>query len=362
MLVLKKCSLVLSLVALLALGGCGAGSPAPQAAGGTNASPSPAPSPSTDLTVSAPSNGATVSSPFTVTASGKTCSSQSIATMAYALDAGADTTIPGTSIDAQVTAAAGAHTLHVKAWTASSSECDDNVSITVAPAPPPGPSIPLNAISVVNIQALSSWQANHDPATGGSSSGMTSIVGSPSKSGQTRQFNTAFSSSGGEVYHVTFASDPNAMNFAYDAWVYLTSSASSIANLEMDMNQVIANGDTIIYGFQCDGYSGTWDYTENSGTPANPSDTWVHSGASCDVRNWAQNAWHHIQVTYSRDSTGAVTYHSIWLDGVENKLNVTVPSAFVLGWTSVLLTNFQIDGRGSGSDTTYLDELTISRW
>jgi hypothetical protein len=44
-------------------------------------------------------------------------------------------------------------------------------------------------------------------------------------------------------------------------------------------------------------------------------------------------------------------------------LNASVPSAFALGWGSVLLTNFQIDGLGaSGSSTLYLDNLTIYCW
>lgn len=283
--------------------------------------------------------------------------------MAYSLDSSTDTNISGTSIHAQVTAAAGAHTLHVKAWGNSGAECDDNVAVTVtAPVAPAGPSIPSNAIRVTDIQALSGWEINHDPATPGSSSGTSFLVASPSHGGRPRQFNTAFSGSGGEIYHVTFASDPNAMNFQYDTWVYLTASASSMGNLEMDMNQVIANGDTVIYGFQCDGYSGTWDYTENAGSPTNPVDRWLHSNASCNVRNWTQNVWHHIQVTYSRDNSGDVTYHSVWLDGNESKLNVTIPSAFSLGWASVLLTNLQIDGIDTGSNTTYLDQLTIARW
>jgi hypothetical protein len=34
-----------------------------------------------------------------------------------------------------------------------------------------------------------------------------------------------------------------------------------------------------------------------------------------------------------------------------------------LGWASTLLTNFQIDGLGSGGSTiAYLDNLTVYRW
>jgi hypothetical protein len=81
------------------------------------------------------------------------------------------------------------------------------------------------------------------------------------------------------------------------------------------------------------------------------------------VRNWSTNTWHHVQISYSRDNSGNVTYQAVWLDGVEQQLNVTVPSSFALGWAPVLLTNFEVDGLGSsGASTVYLDDLTVYRW
>ena len=139
-------------------------------------------------------------------------------------------------------------------------------------------------------------------------------------------------------------------------------STATIANLEFDMNQVVANGETVIYGFQCDGYSGTWDYVQNAGTPAEPTVQWEHANATCNPRNWTPNVWHHVQIGYARDGLGNVTYQSVWFDGEESQISATVPSAFALGWASVLLTNFQVDGLDTGTSTAYLDNLTISRW
>jgi hypothetical protein len=315
------------------------------------------------VSISSPSSGASVNSPFNLAASASLCSSQNVTSIGYAVDSASNTIASGTSLNMQISAAAGAHTLHVTAWGSGGASCTASVAVDVtAPTSPAQSVVPSNAISVSSIQALGTWVAQNDPATGGSSSGWMSLVNSPSLSGNARQFNTSFTNSSGEIYHITFGDDTSATNFFYDGWVYLTSSASNIANLELDMNQVTSNGQTIIYGFQCDGYSGTWDYTENAGTPSNPSDHWVHSNSSCNVRNWSQNAWHHIQVSYSRDNSGNVTYHSVWLDGTEDPIDATVPSAFALGWGPVLLTNFQVDGIGSGSNTVYLDKLTISRW
>jgi hypothetical protein len=71
-----------------------------------------------------------------------------------------------------------------------------------------------------------------------------------------------------------------------------------------------------------------------------------------------------VQIGYSRDDVGNVTYQAVWLDGVKYPINATVNSAFSLGWASgVLVANFQVDGIGtSGSSTLYVDNLTMYRW
>jgi hypothetical protein len=226
-----------------------------------------------------------------------------------------------------------------------------------------GPEIPGGATSVSSIQVLGGWKASNDSAASGSSNGSMAVVSSPSQSGSARRFITNFSNSGNERYQVSFGDDESATNFVYDGWVYLTSSSSKLANLEMDMNQVMPNGQTVIFGFQCDGWNGTWDYTKNAGTPEHPNDVWVKSSQYCNPRSWGINTWHHVQVYYSRTDAGVVTYHSVWLDGKEQDINVTAPSAFALGWSPVLLTNFQVDGYGSGGQTTvYMDNLVVYRW
>ncbi len=226
--------------------------------------------------------------------------------------------------------------------------------------------VPANAVRVDAIQALSNWNAAYDTGTSGSSgdaSGTTAVVEDPSQSGEARKFSTRYTADGGERYWVSFGQDPLATHFLYDGWVYLDGSAGNVANLELDMNQTMANGQTVIYGFQCDGWAGTWDYTMNAGTAEEYADKWVQSKQACNVQNWSQNTWHHVQVAYSRDDAGNVTYESVWLDDIEQDIDATVPSAFALGWGSTLLTNLQVDGRGaSGSSSVYLDDLTVYRW
>ena len=311
--------------------------------------------------VNSPSNGADVSSPFALSADAAVCSSQSVGAIGYSLDNSTSTaTVNGQSLNAQVTAGSGSHTVHVKAWGNSGAVCVTDVTVTVSAG---AELVPSGSTSVSAVQALGDWIELHDPGTGGWSSGAMSVVNSPSRSGFAREFYTTYGTHGGERYHANFADDQAATNFLYDAWIYLTNSTSNLANLEMDLNQVMPNGQTAIFGMQCDGYSYTWDYTVNKGSATSPSDHWVHSSAPCNIRSWGRNAWHHIQLSYSRNDSGVVTYHAVYVDGKEEAINATVFSGFALGWAPTILTNFQVDGLGAaGSVTIYLDNLTVYRW
>jgi hypothetical protein len=181
--------------------------------------------------------------------------------------------------------------------------------------------------------------------------------------GKAREFATQFKNYDDELYYAVIGDNTAVTNFLYDGWVYVAQPSNGIANVELDMNQVMSNGQTVIFGIQCDYYSGTWDYTANEGTPQAYSDQWLHSLIPCNPRNWTTNTWHHVQITYSRDENGGVTYQSVWFDGVEGDFSATVSSAFALGWAPVLLTNFEVDGYGAtGSSTLYLDKLTVSAW
>jgi hypothetical protein len=313
--------------------------------------------PASAITVTAPADGAQVTSPFNVSASTTSCDSEAAASMGYSLDNGKTTIVHSSLISAAVIAGDGPHVLHVKCWGRHGAHGDTPVNITVVPTDAAPPS---NITVVSGIQSLTNWVWDHDPGTQGGSYGASDLTSTPSLSGNAREFSVNFSNSGGEIFHSSFGKDTAATHFIYDAYLWL-SDASSLANIEMDMNQVIANGDTVIYGFQCNGYAGTWDYALNKGQPAG---RWHHSNVACpDPKTWAPDTWHHVQISYSRDGD-IVTYETVALDGVQSDLvGATGNSGEHLGWGETLLTNFQLDGHGSdGSITVYLDNLTISRW
>jgi hypothetical protein len=313
-----------------------------------------------DVVVTAPGVNTQVSSPFSLQAQSATCSGQPVAAMGYSIDDSSQTQIINeTSLSVLELAGTGSHVLHVKSWGSQGSSCLTSINMTIVP----GSSIPPGVTVSSNLQRLNTWISAHDAGTNGSSRGSTSLTSTPSLSGQGRQFAMNFENNGGEIFSASFGADTLATHFVYDAQVLL-SSTSQLANLEMDVNQVLANGETVIYGVQCDGWSQTWDYTLNMGTAAAPVDTWVHSNLPCNPQTWTPNAWHHVQIAYSRDAVGNVTYESVTLDGAEsNFVGATGNSAFALGWAPTLLTNFQLDGRGNGGAVTgYLDDVTVYRW
>ncbi|MGH9588623.1 MAG: hypothetical protein ACRD3F_16890 [Acidobacteriaceae bacterium] len=317
------------------------------------------------VTVSSPSKGETVGSPFTLSANAGWCSGQWISGIGYSLDNSSSTTVwHNNVINTKVSASTGSHTIHVKSWGHSGSLCVTDVSINVTSSAPSALYISSGASTNSSLQMLGSWVGGRDSAGGsGAASGYTTLVGSPLRSGGgTRAFVSKFTSNGSMRYHVSFGDDAQATHFVYDTWLYLTGSATSIANIEMDMNQTMSNGQTVIYGFQCDGWKNRWDYTVNAGTPQYPKDQWRQTSIYCNPRAWTRYKWHHIQIEYSRSSTGHVTYSAVTFDGVRHSINVTALSAFAMGWGPTLLTNFQIDGYGSGTNTVYMSDLKVSRW
>ncbi len=84
------------------------------------------------VVVNYPVNGAVVAPQFSLSASDGTCSGQPVSAMGFSLDSSSNNTfVYSTSIYSAVTATAGAHTLHVKAWGNAGSACDTDVAITV---------------------------------------------------------------------------------------------------------------------------------------------------------------------------------------------------------------------------------------
>lgn len=335
----------------------------------TGATPQASSSSNSNISVSTPTSGQHVVSPFPISADGYSCQGRSVQSLGYSFDHGDTTLFRGqSSIDVKASTSAGTHTLKVKAWNTSGAVCVDEIPITVTQVTDDAAAnssiVPSTAHKVSHIEVLKSWKSQNDSAVSGWSDGTMSVVSSPSHSGAARKFYTRYYHYGAERYSTTFDDNRTSRNFFYDAWVYIVSPSSDISNLEFDINQTMSNGNTVIFGVQCDGWSGKWAYTRNAGSPSNPQPDWVNSSAPCNPRTWSTGKWHHVQMLYSRNDSGTVTYKYAWLDGNRETIWATVPDAFRLGWGSEITTQFQVDGHnvGNGESTVYLDDVTISRW
>jgi len=222
--------------------------------------------------------------------------------------------------------------------------------------------IPSNATSSGDLSGSDHWTWSHDSGTPGEAVGSSQYpVASPSLNGESREFYMSYAQKGGERFSLTFGQDPEATHFVYDAYLYLDD-PTQLANLEMDINQVTSDGETVIYAVQCSGYSGAWEFS----TIENNRPHWHSTSLSCSPRNLAANTWHHIQIASHRSSAGVVTYDWVNLDETYKDINnATGNGAVALHWaTGVLNLNFQLDGASEsrGSIRIFADKVTVYYW
>ena len=331
-----------------------------------------------DITVGSPVNGTTDASPIWIRAHNVGCDGLTPTNFGYSLDGSSALNRGTTKYDIDVIRhdiGAGTHTIHFKSWTtkgacpmvsttfhvgastgstsASSGNSSDATSAAATNA------IPSSAIATASLDGKQ-WIAQKDAGTPGSGRGSTVYPATTPSYDNARKFYMTYSKRGGVRWHLSFAKDASKTHFVYDTYVYLTD-PSQVANIELDMNQVMSNGKTVIFGTQCSTYSKTWEYTVNTG-----GSHWKSSNIGCNPRTWAANTWHHVQIATHRDGSGVVTYDWVNVDGAHHVFNnARGNSARSLGWErGTLLINFQLDGysHSSGSITSYIHKMTVFRW
>jgi hypothetical protein len=363
---MKKLSAVSTVCFLGALVHCGSAAPSDQ--GQTSeADEAPLAKGAGVLTVTSPVNDSTVSSPVAVQAHTTGCDDAAPVSFGYSVDdmttlVRGDTATDIDTVDSTIPV--GAHTIHFKAWTDKGICPVVDVAFTVAASG--GGTIPADATAWSGLAGASNWVFVHDKGTPGSSTGETEYpVSDPGLDGKARKFSLTYEDHGGERGSLDFAHHQTTpTHFVYDTYVYLPV-PSEVENVEMDMNQVVSNGDTVIFGTQCASGSGTWEFTTVSEVDGKLGTHWHPSNLACDPKSWTANTWHHIEIASHRDSANVVTYDWVTFDGTTKTFEgASGGSAESLGWTAGdLLLNFQLDGpSASGSITAYIDEMTVYGW
>lgn len=322
-----------------------------------------------NITVASPVNGTSNSSPVWVRAHNVGCNGLTPTAFGFSVDSSGTTTMGVTPYDIDVThysIAGGSHTIHFKAWTSSgicpvvstTSNVGGGGGTTSGGNTTPSVSIPSYARASADLDTSYNWIGEHDAGTPGSSRGSTVFPASVSLYDNAREFYMTYSNYGGERWHNSFGNDSSATHFVMDTYVYVKN-PSQMANLELDLNQVMSNGETVIFGTQCSVYSHSWEWTYVSSGPH-----WHSSNIPCNPTTWAANTWHHIQVGFHRDSNGYVTHDWVNFDGTHHTFSgASGGAAKYLGWAKGdLLMNIQMDGRGSGSITAYFHKTMFYRW
>jgi hypothetical protein len=335
------------------------------------------PASASDITVAAPVNGTSVSSPVWMRAHNVGCNGLTPTSFGYSIDNSSTLTrgITIYDIDTRVGISAGAHTIHYKSWVngaacpvvsttftvaggSSSSSGSTSGSSTGSNAVT---SLPSTAVASALLDGMSAWTSEHDAGTPGSSKGSMVYPATTPSYDKAREFYMTYSSGAGERWHVSFGNNPTAMNFVLDTYVYLVN-PSQVANLELDLNQVTSSGKTMMFDTQCSSYSKTWEYTVVSGS----TNHWTRSNIYCNPLTWKAKTWHHIQIGMHRDTSGNITHDWVNLDGTHSVFkNAKGYGTRSLGWAKgTLLTNFQIDGlsKGSGSITAYIHNMVFYHW
>lgn len=330
-----------------------------------------------NITAANPVSGTTVSSPVWVRAHNVGCNGLAPTAFGYSID-NSSTLVRGATaydIDTRAAISVGTHTIHYKAYTASGTCAVVSTTFKVAGGSTSGGStsdsstpsstgsasyaLPSYAVTSGDIDGIRGWSGEHDAGTPGSARGSMEYPARAPSYGDARKLYMTYSHHGGERWHVSFAKNATSTHFVLDTYVYIVN-PSQVANLEIDLNQVLSNGATVIFGTQCSKYSGTWEFTET------PLPHWKSSHIPCNPMHWTANTWHHIQVGYHRNSTGVVTHDWVNFDSTHTVFkNATSNSARWMGWSrGTLLVNVQVDGasKGSGSVTLYIHKMTFYHW
>jgi Big-like domain-containing protein len=315
------------------------------------------------VTVTSPSNGAQLSSPFNLVA--HATGSYTITGWVVYLDGKSVYSAGQTdSINTSISAAQGGHQLVTRAWDASGAYGSVSEQITITggggggggggglPSPPPG------ALVFNNIDDGSGWQSCHDPGcAGGSGEGaywMAQNQNPPSRDGASAEF---FNSGvwANALWWRHLGAHDNVRNFLWDFYFYVDgNSPSATQALEFDAFQFVS-GYNYMIGTECDYGSGLWDtWDEGAGH-------WYHTSVGCP--KFSPNTWHHVQMYLTTNiSSHQYTYVTLVVDGNVHPINIT-RNAKYLGWSDNLGVQWQLDVNASGQGYhEWVDQATLTVW
>lgn len=315
------------------------------------------------VSVSSPSNGATVGSPASFAASATTSCPQGVSAMGIYDDNNLIYVVQGSQMNTQMSLPGGNQYVVVEEWDGCGGAATTPLNLNV------------NGGKMISaIQGASGWgqwgelppaDNTCNPCNGVSFS-MAQHQNNVSLSGNATQFNIGgWADYADALFYNPIMGDnstllpdnghtlvPTLHNFTYDAYFYVTNLSATQA-LEFDINQYPGGGVGLQFGTQCDHLgSGDWDVWDNVDA------VWVPTGAPCNMVN---NGWNHVTLQVQRQSNNDLLYQTITMNGVTYNINRTEAPFQVPGDWYGMTVNFQIDGNYNMTpNTVYLDNFNVS--
>ncbi|MDP9161906.1 MAG: hypothetical protein M3O09_16975 [Acidobacteriota bacterium] len=323
--------------------------------------------------VSAPSNGATVSTTIQYVATANAAcgvSAMGIYTAPYQLAA----TSSGAKLNTLITLPPGTYHTVVQEWDNCGGSSKTPIDITVGGGGGGGGTPPPQGKTFYELQRNGGqWQGfgmlkpNYMPCTncwGPVTWWMGTGVSSPSRSGNS----TKTSIAGNQPYNDAFWNNhligdfstqglpdtnhtlaPSLHDFTYDVWFFAPNVGAAEA-LEFDINQFV-NGQAFIWGHECRVAGGhQWDIWDNV------HQHWTPTGIPCNPN---PNAWNHLVIHSQRTTDNHLLFKSITLNGQTSTLN-RYDSPIPTTWYGITI-NYQIDGNSWQQPyDVWLDDLNFT--
>jgi len=304
------------------------------------------------VSVSSPTNGATVSSPVRVVASAS--SGKPITAMRIYVDGYSAYTTYSNRIDTSVAMSKGWHSVIVQAWDSSGAyfkaPLNVNVSGTSSSTTPT-----TSGGGYWNIDQMSGWgscdRCAGIGANGPSAPHWMGWTSNPSLDGKSAVFTIGGSNPwANAIWWKSFRGDDSKKHFVYEMYFYIKNPSASQA-LEFDVNQS-AGYRRYIYGTQCGvNYDYQWDVWDTAGN------TWRKTGIPCSVKAYA---WNHYVAEFAR-SNGQIHFIAITLNGKKSYVN---RSYWSKQWgASEISVAVQLDMRGVPvTYSLWVDKLSLRFW
>ena len=271
------------------------------------------------VTVTSPSEGSTLGSPFHVTASAT--SSHPITAMRIYLDNVSVYLVKAAQLNTYVSASAGTHNLVVQAWDSTGAVFKRPVTITVGAAPTPSPT-PTNTTVLKQVQQWTGWQtcgACGNTGGGGALAtySMTRGISFPTLSGSSAEFKIGGTHPYADAYwyyrHDAQSKPFKSLRYEFDLYVpsgYQNAPQAIEFECQERLNGYIYNfaWQALYPGNQWRVFNYTLKRWESSGIP---------------LTRFASGKWHHIVAEFHNDAATHITYHdALTIDGIRHALSI----------------------------------------